>query len=50
MTRIFPTNTECKNYHQQESKNYKTFVHTLSELKVRAVCHVYPVEDCVKGL
>ena len=31
-------------------KTAQHFVHTPSELKVIAVCHVYPVEDCVKGL
>ena len=49
LTRIFPTNTECKNCHQQESKTTQHFFHTPSGLKV-IVCHLYPVEDCVKGL
>ena len=31
-------------------KTTQHFVHTPSELKMIAVCHVYPVEDCVKGL
>ena len=31
-----PNDTECKNCHQQELKNYTNFVHTPSELKVIA--------------
>ena len=31
-----PTDTECKNCHQQELKNYTNFVHTPLELKVIA--------------
>ena len=36
LTRIIPPDTECKNCHQQELKNYTNFDHTPSELKVRA--------------
>ena len=38
LTRIFPTNTECKNCHQPEEKTTQHFVHTPSELKVIIAC------------
>ena len=50
LTRIFPTNTECKNCHQQWSKNYTAFCPHAFRAKGDSMCHVYPVEDCVKGL
>ena len=45
-TRIFPINTECKNFHQQESKNFTTFFPHAFRAKGDRMCHVYPVEDC----
>ena len=50
LTRIFPPNTECKNCHQQGSKNYTTFCPHAFRARSDSMCHVYPVEDCVKGL
>ena len=51
LTRIFPTNTECKNCHQQESKNHtSTFFPDAFRAKRDSMWNMYPVEDCVKGL
>ena len=47
---IHSVNTECKNCHQQGSKNYTTFCPDAFRAKGDSMCHVYPVEDCVKGL
>ena len=47
LTRIFPTNAQCKNCHQEESKNYTTFCPHAFRAKGDSMCHVYPVEDCV---
>ena len=48
--KYIPHYTECKNCHQQESKNYTTFCPHAFRAKGDIMCHVYPVEDCVKGL
>ena len=48
-TRKFPINTEYKNCHQQESKNYTTFFPHAFRAKGDSMCHVYSVEDCVKA-
>ena len=47
LTKIIPINTECKNCHQQESKNYTTFCPHAFRAKGDSMCHMYPVEDCV---
>ena len=44
-TGIFPIDTECKNVHQQDSKNYTTFFPPAFRAKSDSMCHVYPVED-----
>ena len=49
LTSIFPINTACKNFHQQESKNYPKFIPHAFRAKGGTMCHVYPLEDCVKG-
>ena len=48
--RIFHINTESKNCHQQGSKKLHNICPHAFRAKGDSMCHVYPVEDCVKGL
>ena len=50
LKRIFHINTESKNCHKKGSKKLHNICPHAFRAKGDSMCHVYPVEDCVKGL